>query len=147
MNLWVDLPNPVGDDLSREAEGDHVLPAEHARILLFLVWSLRKDHQDATSARAIKEYFRSRSLDPDLFVNVFEELVTLFLKSGCDTALIDANADLSVKELPPIEKLVQRTGQMRRPSAFGKYAHLGVSSEDVIREHQEDIEREERGWH
>ena len=147
MSLTVDLPPPLGDDLSREAERAHVPPAEHVRILLSLIWSLRRDHQDAVSAKVIKGYFRSRELDADLVVTVFDDLVTLLLKNRCDTLSIDANYDLGVIELPPIEEMVQKAGRVRRVSARGSAAHLGVSSEDMAREHQEDIDREEKGWH
>ena len=147
MSLVVDLPPPLGEDPSREAEGEHVSPAEHAQILLSLVWSLRRGHQDATSAKVIREFFRSRSLDPDLVVTAFEDLVILLLKNRCATVSIDKNYDNIAMELPPIEEIVQRIGRLRRPSARGSAAHLEVTSEDVAREHQEDIEREEKGWH
>lgn len=146
MSLTVDLPPPLGDDLSREAEREHVSPAEHARILLSLIWSLRRDHQGAVSSRVIKGYLQSRELDPDLVVTVFDDLINLLLKNRCDTLSIDANYDRGVVELPPIEEMVQKAGRVRRLSARGLAAHLKVSSEDVAREHQEDIAREEKGW-
>ena len=100
------------------------------------------------SAEAFKVFIRSRALDADLVVSVFEELVTLLLKNRCDTISIDESYDVMVTELPPIEVLVQRSGRVnRRPSAMGKYSHLGLSSDDMAREHQEDIAREEKGWH
>jgi hypothetical protein len=146
MSLTVDLRSPVGDDLSREAERVHASPSEHAQILLSLIWSLRREHQDATSARMIREYLRARSLDPDQFVTAFDDLVNLLLKNRCNPSSIDENIGVGVIDLPPLEDMAQKLGRTRRVSGRGAAAHLKVSSEDVMREHREEVEKEEKGW-
>lgn len=146
MYLSLELPSPLGDEMSREAERRHVSPSEYAEILLSLVRSLRKEHQVTASARAVTEFLRSRSLDADLVVSVFEELVTLLLKNRCDTVSIDENYQGIDVQLPPIEEIVQKAGRVRRTSGRGMFSHLEFSSEQHAREKQEDIAREERGW-
>ncbi len=146
MNLSVELPSPLGDEMSREAERQHVSPSEHAEILLSLVRSLRKEHQETASAKVVTEFLKSRSLDADLVVSVFEELVTLLLKNRCDTVSIDESYQGIDVQLPSIEEIVQKAGRVRRTSGRGSFSHIGISSEEYAKEKQEDIAREERGW-
>ena len=62
-------------------------------------------------------------------------------ESNCS---IDHDVEVSIHELPPLEHLVQRSRRMNRSSILGKYAYLGLSSEDFAREKQMEIDREDR---
>jgi hypothetical protein len=57
---------------------------------------------------------------------------------------VSENEGLTIRELPTLESLIQRTGRMRRLKAMGKYAHLGGGSEEFMREKQGELDREER---
>lgn len=144
MRMVLDLPAPLGDELLRGAEREHVSALEHAKILLSVASALRKDHSGRAFPRAVRAFLSARSLDADAVVAVFDELVVLLLKTGCDPVSIDEDYDVSVSELPPLEALVQRAGRVRRPAARGKYSHVGVSSSAFARDKETEIDLEAR---
>ena len=59
---------------------------------------------------------------------------------------LDHDVEISVSEPPPSESLIQSMGRMNRVSALGKYAHIGLSTEMMMREKQEEIDREDGNW-
>ena len=121
MSLTLDLPTPLADELTREAKQKNVSPAEHATRLVGLAMALLKDGTDTPFRAEVKSFLIAHSVDAEHVAAVLGELLD--------------------------SPVIQTAGrQARRPSAMGKYAHLGVTSEDVAREKQEDIAREEKGW-
>jgi hypothetical protein len=57
---------------------------------------------------------------------------------------IDSDFDWTIRELPPLDKLIQRSGRMNRDSILGKYSYLGGGTEEFMREKQEELDREDR---
>lgn len=47
---------------------------------------------------------------------------------------------------PAWNDLTSEEKKLRAESMMGKYAHLGVSSEDIIRDRREEVARDERRW-
>jgi hypothetical protein len=57
---------------------------------------------------------------------------------------LEQSLELTVRDLPPLQELVQRSGRRSRSSALGKFAHLSRGSEEYAAEKQEAIAHEER---
>ena len=115
MGLLIELAPAVEEALSREAGREGVSPSTlAARIVSAVALNDRSDME--TSVRTFPEGLKPVADDRE---------------SGNGT-------------LPPTHSRSSDDGRTQRVSVYGKYAHWGVSSYDLMREKQEEIEREER---
>jgi hypothetical protein len=169
MGLTLDLPPPLEEVLTREAERERVSPAEHASLLLSLATALREKGPETPFRVAVRTFLSAHAVDPDQFGVAMEGLLGICSDQPNPAVPIGASLELrwsvasaahhgtessilqswrnSVVHLPTTEEMIPSSGRTRRrPSARGKYAHLGLSSEEFAREKQEEIAREERGW-
>ena len=166
MSLVVELPTPLEEELTREANRVGRSPESLAALLLGLATTLRKDAQKTPFQQAVKMFLSSHAVDPDRLASTLEELRGLCSETTPVSASLDLKWSVenpgptsdgstilqswrnAIVHQPSRETQISDDGRVaRRPSAMGKYSHFGVSSEDVMREHQEDIAREEKGWH
>lgn len=165
MALVVELPTPLEEELALEAQREGRSPESLAALLLGLATTLRKGAQKTPFQQAVKTFLSSHDVDPDRLASTLEELrglcketppvsASLELRWAVeypdpgldDSAILQSWRNAGVHRLPGETQTPDGGPAARRPSARGKYSHLGVSSEDVMREHQEDIAREEKGW-
>jgi len=57
---------------------------------------------------------------------------------------VDVSADVVLSPVEPVDRVIQRPGRVKRPSAFGKYAGILASAEEFMREKRDEIAREDR---
>jgi hypothetical protein len=121
MSLTLELPTPLVEELTREAKQKSVSPEEHLTRLVEIVGALTKSGWETPLRAEVKLFLANHSVDADHVASVLSQLLD--------------------------SPLIQKDGrQARRTSARGKYAHLGISSEDFAREKQEEIDREDGKW-
>ena len=108
MSLTLELPTPLVEELTRAAKQRNVSPEEYVTRLVELVVALTQNGWDTPLRDEVKLFLSNRSVNADQVASVLGELVD--------------------------SPLVPEAGrQARRLSARGRYAHLGISSEDVAR--------------
>ncbi|MFO0951849.1 MAG: hypothetical protein U0835_12000 [Isosphaeraceae bacterium] len=145
--LTLELPPPLGslqDALAQDAARERVSTAEYAKILICLAAALQPGAAERPFAKALRAFLTDRQLDVGKMEATLAEVVELLTSHRCDPVAIDEDLDLVLADLPPLETLVQRAGRARRASARGRYAYVGVSSEEFATEKREEVSREEK---
>jgi hypothetical protein len=150
MLLTIDLPRPLDEELTLEAQREGVPTGEHATLLLYLATALLNDEEPTPFQEAVREFLIHHAVDADRVSTALEELVRLCLTASRDES---EPAPSSLKEWrdaivhrrpstePPAVDRIQKGA--KRSSAFGKYAGRIPSSEEFIQEKQKEIELED----
>jgi hypothetical protein len=84
MPITLDLPPPLNEEITLEAEREGVPAADHATLLLYLASSLLRGEAPTPFQEAVKDFLSYHSLDADRVSSVFEELVSLCLAAVHD---------------------------------------------------------------
>jgi hypothetical protein len=164
MSITINLPPDLERELIGEARRDGIAPAERAELLLRLALALRVEGPETPFGSAVGAFFRRHQIDPDRLASALDQLngacipVTLHSTPpalfGGDPggpserirleSLLRRWRDDAVHR--PVDEAATRQPEVTspRPSILGKYAYLGLSSEDFMREKQEEIDREDR---
>jgi hypothetical protein len=79
MSLTLEIPPPLDEELSEEAERAGIPAAEHATLLLYLANALSNEERPAPFKEAVRAFLTHHSLDADHVTSVFEQLVRLCL--------------------------------------------------------------------
>jgi hypothetical protein len=164
------LPAHLEKELMSEARLTGVAPAELAGLLLCLADALRSGAPETPFSVAVRSFLSRHQLDPDYLSVALEHLKELCFRSklqatsprligsvpetmGDFVRLGEILRDWRDDALhQPIENGVAVMSDVSlrqdparpRPSILGKYAHLGLSSEEFAREKQLEIDREDR---
>jgi hypothetical protein len=119
MGFTLDLSPPLEEELTREAEREDVSLEEHVASLVRLALALTYSGSETALGQDVKTFLSERSIELDRVAIVLDEF--------------------------RVSRLIQSAGRVNRhTSLMGRYAHLGVTSEDAARAKQEEIEIEER---
>jgi hypothetical protein len=81
MPITLDLPPPLDEEITLEAEREGVPAADHATLLLYLASSLLSGEPPTPFQQAVRDFLASHSVDADRVSSVFEELVRLCLEA------------------------------------------------------------------
>jgi hypothetical protein len=164
MSLIINVSPQFEQDLLREAIRDGIAPIVRAELLLRLAMALRSEGSETPFGSAVREFFRKHEIDPDQLATVLDQLNDACVPNARHPVKVfspDVNAHISNRRVRPesllrrwrteavhrpLEEEASRSAEVTsmRPSSMGKYAHLGLSSEDFMREKQEEIDREDR---
>ena len=164
MSITIDLPPRLDQELLREAIRDGVAPTVRAELLLRLAIVLRPEGSATPFGSAVREFLRQHEIDPDRLASVLDQFNDACVPNARhpvqgfspDTDARASNGRISLES--PLrrwrDEAVHRpsgeeagmSAQLTspRPSIMGKYAHIGLSTEDFMREKQEEIDREDR---
>jgi hypothetical protein len=130
MPLTIDVPGPLDEVLSLEAQRGGVPAAEHATLLLYLATALLSDDESTPFQEAVKEFLASRSLNADQVASVLEELVRL-----CAGALDNGAARAAPKATPTEDILLERLKSWRSAAVHHRpardYARERISRDSV----------------
>jgi hypothetical protein len=80
MPLTIQLPRPLDEELTEEAQREGVSAAEHATLLLYLASALLSEDKPTPFKEAVKVFLARHSLDAENVATAFEELVRFCLK-------------------------------------------------------------------
>lgn len=156
MGLTLNLPAPIVDELTREAEREKLSTEDHAALLLCLATALLKNPHETPFRMAVKEFLSSRSIDTDLLASALKGILVVCThprkefafdtNPGAISPLLQDWRTVMVHPAP-MELLTQASGRVKRPPvAKGKYGYLRLGSEEFSREKQDEIACEERNW-
>ena len=144
MSLTIELPPATEEALSREANREGVPTSVLEGHILCVVSALGEGDFEGTLAQTVHDHFKARSINSGHVATAFQDLVSL-LEKGCqDLALTAEGTEGRPSPPSPVESPSQDLGPAQRPSLRGKYAGIGLSSYNFMREKQEEIAREER---
>jgi hypothetical protein len=141
MTMVLELPPPLEEELTQEAEKIGLAADEHVRLLLWVASALVYQAESNPLSEAVRELLAEHSVDPEEFGRILGALVQrvqpgkdggvdgMFLREG-NTWIWEAKRNAG-------------RGSAERPSAIGKYAHLNISSDDYARRKQEEIDLED----
>jgi hypothetical protein len=101
MSITLDLPSPIDEELTKEAQREGISEMEHAALLVCLAFALKQDEPPTPFRNAVKDFLFQNSLDAERVFDVFDELVRTCL-SARDIG--NSTADLE-------EKLTDAVGQ------------------------------------
>jgi hypothetical protein len=161
MELTLELPPPLDEELASEAAREGLSPADQATLLLHLATVLLEADRTTLFQEAVKAFLSSRSLDANQVASAFQELVRscvtphdLGKETDAFQNSLSMDVDLPVSyapELilrnwrnPPVHRIQAARRVNRKKSALGKYASFAVGSETLAREKREEITLEER---
>ena len=173
MAIVIELPPDLEEELSIEARRAGLSPAEQSTLFLYLATALVGDGPDTPFRGAVRSFLARHRVDPDRVSSACDQLKRRCLEgyppedvastgraidrdpietSGDDRfdGLLRAWRDANVHQ--PIRNesgatardSTPRTSRATVASIRGKYAYLGLSSEDFAREKQLEIDREDR---
>ena len=143
MAITIELPAPLEEQVNREAMLAGRSPAEHATLLVRLATALAGGNPDAPFQEAGRSSLWNLAIDPILVASACDVLIKLGRRDGPDRSESEQSKTDPVAGLDPNEPY-PRVPHSERISILGKYAHLGLSSEDYAREKRAEIEREDR---
>ena len=164
MSITINLPPLLERELIGEARRDGIAPAERVELLLRLSVALRFEGPETPFGSAVRAFFRRHQIDPERLASALDQFNGVCVPVNLHSvppALSDGDPGESSERLRPEsllrrwredavhrpvkeEATIQAEVSSPRPSILGKYAHLGLCSEDLMREKQEEIDREDR---
>src|SRR2546426_8318134 len=75
MPVTIELPRPLEEELTQEAQREGVSATEHATLLLYLAHALVSEGSPTPFKEAVRVFLARHSLDADHVSSAFEELV------------------------------------------------------------------------
>src|SRR5713101_2867472 len=82
MPVTIELPRPLEEELTQEAQREGVSATEHATLLLYLAHALVSEGSPTPFKEAVRVFLARHSLDADHVSSAFEELVRRCLAEG-----------------------------------------------------------------
>src|SRR5438093_57486 len=81
MSLKLEIPFPLDEELTADAEREGISAAERATLLLHLATALLNEKKSTPFREAVRGFLCHYSLNADQVVTVFEELVRLCVQA------------------------------------------------------------------
>jgi hypothetical protein len=162
MTLSIELPAPLEEELAVEAEREGVTVSEQATLILYLAAALGKRGPETPFRNAVRSVLERHRIDPQQFSSAFEQLKKSCIEGQPDSAsTVSTDQDCLDRSLrnwrdavvhdpvgvvveAPVDRSVTPIPRSERPSILGKYAHIKLSTEDIMAEKRLEIEREDR---
>jgi hypothetical protein len=155
MASALELPAPLERELEESAKRIGVEYEDQATLLLYVAAALLQGERTSPFGAAVQDFMAEHALDPEVVGSVLQDLLDLCADEadrlgqrragtpdGADRRYSNLRAWRNADVHRPRHHPSSRQPAAERPSAFGKYAHLGWSSEEYAREKQAELDRE-----
>ena len=150
MTMVLELPPPLEEELTQEAERIGVPADEHAQYLLWVASALLDRSNSTPVSATVRGFLAEHSVDHERVRRMLEQLVRRVQAStddGVDLMITTGNSRVVVEPKGGgwAKGSSGESFPTHHPSAMGKYAHLNISSDDYARRKQEEIDFEDGG--